>query len=210
VAIRDSAAFETSGVVNVPVSLSAASNVPVTVRATTIAGTARAGRDFVPVDTTITFPVGTTATRLTVSLVDDSSVEPVETFSVALSEPGEAGLGRDTARIRITSDERDRRAPVLSRVRVSPKKFRAARGGKVRYRLSERASVLLMFQVKRRGRWEPFVARRLSGHPGMNSLRVRRRIAGRLLRPGRYRVSLRASDIARNQSKRVRRSFRVK
>jgi uncharacterized delta-60 repeat protein len=210
VAIRDAAAFETSGIVNVPVSLSAASNVPVTVRVTTIAGTARAGRDFVPVDTTLTFPVGTTAARATVSLVDDSAVEPVETFLVALSEPTEAGLGRDTATIRITSNERDRRAPVLSRVKVRPKAFRAARGGKVKYRLSERASVLLQFKVKRRGRWQPFVARRLSGRLGANALRLGRRIAGRRLRAGRYRVVLRASDIARNQSKRVRRGFTVR
>jgi uncharacterized delta-60 repeat protein len=210
VAIRDAAAFETSGLVNVPVNLTAASNVPVTVRVTTIAGTARAGRDFVPVDTTLTFPVGTTAARATVTLVDDSTVEPVETFVVALSEPGEAGLGRDAATIRISSNERDRRAPVLSRVRVRPKTFRAARGGRVSYRLSERASVLLAFQVKRRGRWQPFVARRLSGRAGANALRMRRRIAGRRLRAGRYRVVLRASDIARNQSKRVRRTFTVR
>jgi hypothetical protein len=197
-------------VVNVPVNLTAASNVPVTVRVTTIAGTARAGRDFVPVDTTLTFPVGTTAARATVTLVDDSTLEPVETFVVALSEPGEAALGRDAATVRISSNERDRRAPVLSRVRVSPKTFRSARGGRVSYRLSERASVLLTFHVKRRGRWQPFVARRLSGRAGANALRLRRRIAGRRLRAGRYRVVLRASDIARNQSKRVRRTFTVR
>jgi uncharacterized delta-60 repeat protein len=210
VAIRDAAAFETSTNANIPLSLSAASSVPVSVRLTTFAGTARPDRDFTPVDTTVTFPAGTTTLRVPVPLIDDRTVEPVETFTVGLSEPTEAGLGRDVGLVRISSNERDRRAPVLTRVRVRPKIFRVARGARVSYRLSERASVLLSFRVKRRGRWEPFVGRRLIGRAGSNALALHRRIAGRRLRPGRYRVDLRATDGARNHSKRVRRTFTVR
>jgi hypothetical protein len=77
--------------------------------------------------------------------------------------------------------------PVISDLRVSPRRFRAR--ANLRWRLS-RASRRTSVSVQRlaRGRWREL--RRLAGpgHAGENSLRV----DGRRLRPGRYRFVLRA------------------
>jgi hypothetical protein len=50
----------------------------------------------------------------------------------------------------------------------------------------------------------------VTGRPGANELKVGKRIAGRRLLPGLYRVQVRATDAAGNDSRRVRATFRVK
>jgi hypothetical protein len=54
---------------------------------TTVNGTATAGSDFTPQTGTLVFAVGETSKTITISLADDTVVEPSESFSVALSSP---------------------------------------------------------------------------------------------------------------------------
>jgi RHS repeat-associated protein len=57
----------------------------VRVRADTVGGTAVEGADFRPVHEVLTFPPGVTSLQVVVDLLDDSSWEPDETFSLVLS-----------------------------------------------------------------------------------------------------------------------------
>jgi hypothetical protein len=72
---------------NVPVTLSKAATSTVTVVATTVAGSATAGSDFISVSQTLTFAAGVTTVYLPVQIVGDTTAEPTETFSVVLSSP---------------------------------------------------------------------------------------------------------------------------
>ena len=69
------------------VTLSAASDVPVTVSYTTAPGSATAGSDFTPVSGTLTFAPGETTKTVLVQTVDDTIAEPTETFTLNLSNP---------------------------------------------------------------------------------------------------------------------------
>src|SRR5215211_4971157 len=89
-------------------------------------------------------------------------------------------------------------APVVSKL-----KLKARRGTeKGAFRLSERASVKVTVQRKvKRGRRTRLVAARtlkLPGKPGANSFKLKR------LKPGSYRVTLKATDVSGNRSKAVR------
>lgn len=116
-------------------------------------------------------------------------------------------------------------APILSGLRVRPRRLRAAlrggsvtarRGARVRYRLSERASV--RFTLRRRtltqrgcprgsrtrpcARYRPVggaVVHR--GRPGANAFRLSGRLRGRRLRQGRYLLVARATDPAGSVSR---------
>jgi hypothetical protein len=81
----------------------------------------------------------------------------------------------------------------------------AARHGRIVYRLSESAKVEI--RIARRGHAGHVTLRR-SGHAGRNRLRFSTKVGGRHLRPGSYRVSVRA--LANGKSSRERRAaFRV-
>ena len=115
----------------------------------------------------------------------------------------------------------DATPPLISRLRLSRRRFRALRSGpaisvrrgaRVRYRLSEKATVRVRFQ--RRNRNGRFVTIRRSrthrGRAGANSFRLSGRLAGKALAPGTYRLRLVATDGARNAGvARVTRTFRV-
>jgi plastocyanin len=90
----------------------------------------------------------------------------------------------------------DEQRPSLTRVRIS----RVARGARVRFRLSEPARVTIRFK---RGR-KTVKTRRVDARKGTRTVTVRG------LRAGRYRVEVRARDLAGNQSrlKRARLSVR--
>jgi hypothetical protein len=75
-------------------------------RLATRAGTATAGADYKPTTTTVRFGAGDTGPRLVdIPLREDAAVEPAETFTVALSQPRCAGLGRRTAAVTIDDDD---------------------------------------------------------------------------------------------------------
>jgi hypothetical protein len=101
--------------------------------------------------------------------------------------------------------------PVLSSVSLSTRAFRVARGTRVRFHLSEAATV--RFEIRRRSdgrRVGSFVRRAIAGR---NSVRLagRLRLRGRIvpLAPGRYRLALVATDAAGNRSAARRVRFRV-
>jgi Tol biopolymer transport system component len=106
---------------------------------------------------------------------------------------------------------RDTVAPVLSRVRLSRRRFRAVRGTLLRLRSSEAATLTIrVSRVGRRGRTRRVgtLSRRIAA--GAVRVRIGRRIGRRAtLRPGRYRLRVVASDAAGNRSRAVVRRFVV-
>ncbi|NLT06987.1 MAG: hypothetical protein GXY03_11850, partial [Solirubrobacterales bacterium] len=146
---------------------------------------------------------------------------------------GQARVGRAQLTVR------DRQPPRLTGVRVKPRKLRPAtrrkprRGATVSYDLSEAASVVAAVQRctrlartkrrggkrragKARGRPAPCVRYRTlrgrlraDGAAGANRLRFNGRLRRRPLRPGRYRLTLVATDAAGNRGKPARAAFLV-
>ncbi|MGZ4388225.1 MAG: Calx-beta domain-containing protein, partial [Gaiellaceae bacterium] len=92
--------------VNVPVTLSAAATSTVTVVATTVAGSALAGGDFISTSATLTFAAGTTVAYVAVQIVGDTVAEPTETFSVVLSSPsGGVTIAKSTGVVTIIDND---------------------------------------------------------------------------------------------------------
>jgi ELWxxDGT repeat protein len=96
----------------VPVTLSAASPVPVTVHYATVDGTARAGEDYVASAGTLTFAPDQTRQYVRVPIVSDRVLEKRETFSVLLSEPTVVPLARGRAVVTIFDRPQPRRCSV--------------------------------------------------------------------------------------------------
>jgi predicted outer membrane repeat protein len=105
-------------------------------------------------------------------------------------------------------------APVLARLKLKPRGFRArSRGARFSYALSEAATVKVVVErAVRHGRRTRF-ARTASlswpGKAGVNSARLGARAGRRWLAPGSYRATFVASDGAGNASAPKRISFRV-
>ena len=128
--------------------------------------------------------------------------------------PGSPGAGR-------RARARDRKRPVLRRLSLRPAAFRAARSGsplapsgrgaRLRYTLSERATVTITVRrVVRRGRPVRVPGRiRLGSVGGAQALRLSGRLGGSSLRPGRYQLVLTAVDAAGNASKASSVDFRI-
>ena len=100
---------ETSGTVNLTVTRTGGVDGVVTVDYQTADGTAVAGSDYVAAaSTTITFASGDAASQtISVALIDDSTVEFVERFTVGLSNPTGGALGTaTTATVTVTDYDR--------------------------------------------------------------------------------------------------------
>ena len=69
------------------VSLSDSPLSTVTVNYSTAPATATAGVDYLPISGTLSFPVGVTTKKLTVTVIGDNKREANETFYVNLSNP---------------------------------------------------------------------------------------------------------------------------
>jgi len=69
---------------------------PVSVELATENGSATSGRDFVAVDTRVTFPAGVTLVQAQVRILDDAEPEPTENLFVSISRPsaGQIAVGR--------------------------------------------------------------------------------------------------------------------
>lgn len=96
-------------------------------------------------------------------------------------------------------------APVLSVLRINPKKFKAGRGARVSYRLSSAARVT--FTVKRgRKRVGSFTR---AGKAGANSFKFKGKVKRRTLKPGSYKMSARAKSANGLLSETVVASFKI-
>ena len=84
---------ESAGSVRLKVRLDEASGYTVKVDYKTVDGSAKAGSDYTSASGTLTFSPGQTEKPLSITLKDDSTVEPNETFEVRLSSPSKATLG---------------------------------------------------------------------------------------------------------------------
>jgi autotransporter-associated beta strand protein len=87
------------------VSLSKASDKPVTVKFATKNGTAKAPKDFKAIKGTLTFKPGQTRLLVKVRIVNDRKKEKTERFSLKLSGPAGATLARGTATGTIRDDD---------------------------------------------------------------------------------------------------------
>jgi Tol biopolymer transport system component len=107
----------------------------------------------------------------------------------------------------------DRIAPLLTRVRLERKRFRRARGTRLRFRSSEAGTLRVVVQsVRRHGgrvraRRIGTLQRQIAAGPGRVALRGR--IGRRALRLGKYRLRVSATDAAGNRSRTVTRRFTV-
>jgi hypothetical protein len=90
---------------SVTLTLSRATGVPVTVSYATGGGTATAGADYAAANGVVTFPPGSLAAAVSLSIVADVLDEPTETFQVTLSSPNGATLGDGQATVTITDDD---------------------------------------------------------------------------------------------------------
>jgi hypothetical protein len=117
--------------------------------------------------------------------------------------------------------------PSLTTVTISPSAFRAERSGtptrratnrrprrgsRVAWRLSERAKVTFTVIRPRTGKTRARTLGRftIAGKAGANRFVFRGRVGGKTLRPGRYRLTVRAADTAGNKSALVGKPFTVK
>ncbi len=106
VSVSDAEAYEDGRYVHFEVSLSQPSSEQVTVEVATSSGTARSGADFRAEFRTVTFPADSTDPQsVLVSLRNDRTREPDETFTVTLSNPVGATLGDATATGTIRNDD---------------------------------------------------------------------------------------------------------
>ncbi|MEY3001076.1 MAG: hypothetical protein RL648_1290, partial [Verrucomicrobiota bacterium] len=97
---------EGDGAVTVAVTLSVASTVSVSVYASTQDGTATAGQDYSAlVNQLVTFSAGQTSQTVTVSITNDTDVEPGETFMVILSDSVGASIIDNEGTITIIDDD---------------------------------------------------------------------------------------------------------
>jgi Bacterial Ig domain/Cellulose binding domain/Calx-beta domain len=98
--IGDASGSEGNGTTTImafSVSLSTAATSPVTVQYSAANGTAVAGADYQATSGTLTFPPGVTQKTITVSVLDDTLVDPNESFVVTLANPLGATLARPQA-----------------------------------------------------------------------------------------------------------------
>src|SRR5262249_45884383 len=87
------------------VSLNAASTQTVTVNYPTAGGRATAGTDFQSLSGTLSFAPGQTSKTVTVYAIGDTLIEPNETFTLNLSAPTNASIGRGTGTGTIIDDD---------------------------------------------------------------------------------------------------------
>ncbi len=77
--------------------LDATTSGTLTVDYTTADGTAVTGRDYVATSGTLSFPAGTTARSVMVTVLPDVGAEPDETFTLELSDPVGASVATTSA-----------------------------------------------------------------------------------------------------------------
>lgn len=164
-------------------------------------------------------PIGTRRIRVTLrasARAGAASSALADNVKLTLDAPPTGG---STAGGQAGGGTADGIAPALGRVTLAPAKFAVARGGTavsaarrgtaVRYSLSEPATVTLRIERLVKGKRRTAGALRRTGAAGANRVRFSGRIGRRALRPGRYRLTVRATDAAGNRSAARSATFRV-
>ncbi|HEX6097828.1 MAG TPA: Calx-beta domain-containing protein [Thermoanaerobaculia bacterium] len=101
-----------TSVVTFTVTLTPASELPVTVTAAAVPGTATTPSDFTAAPAVLTFAPGQTTRTYSVTINGDTTPEPDETFTVQLSAPGGAVIADGEGTGTITNDDAPAAAPV--------------------------------------------------------------------------------------------------
>ena len=105
VSVQDNNAPESLFTASLILTLDRPSSKPVTVTVSTGGGTATPGADYQAFEATLTFPPLTTSLGAFVPLINDTAIEPAETFDVTLSGPVNATIGDGTGTITINDDD---------------------------------------------------------------------------------------------------------
>ncbi len=87
------------------ISLSQKSTKTVSVKYTTVSGTAKADDDFGAISATAIFKAGETKKVISIPVFQDDTIEKVEDFSLQLSNPKEATLNVNSAKVTISDGE---------------------------------------------------------------------------------------------------------
>jgi len=103
----------------------------------------------------------------------------------------------------------DRVAPVLSRPRLSRRRFRVGRGTVFAFTLSEASTATLRIDRRRKGRYRRAGSFKRKLRKGRARVRFSGRLRGRRLKPGVYRLSIIPKDGAGNVGKPRRLFFRI-
>jgi chitinase len=95
-----------NAVVRIPITLTQPADAPVTVLVNSANGSASKGSDYTRlVDKLVTIPTGATGADVSVTIKGDMTVEPDETFTLTLSDPTGATIGRATGTNVILDDD---------------------------------------------------------------------------------------------------------
>lgn len=106
--VDDASVVEGTGpptVARLSVRLSRTSPLPVTLPFATVAGTAQAGEDFLPVRDVLVIPPGDLSAEIRIPLVADATPEANESLTLALDPPTHATLSRTSARLTLIDDD---------------------------------------------------------------------------------------------------------
>ena len=102
--IWDVAVGEGDGSVTLTMTADIAPVVDVTVDFATADGTATAPDDYAATSGAVTIPAGSPSVTIDIPIIDDSEIDPGETFTVALSNPANAAIGDGEAVVTIVDD----------------------------------------------------------------------------------------------------------
>ena len=127
-----------------------------------------------------------------------------DTLTFAGTNPGGTGEARQVT----ISVGRDTVAPKISALRVTPRRLK--KKASVRLGFSEPSRVRVKVQLKKRGRFRTVGTLQSKTLANKASLKLKRKLGKRRLRPGRYRVRAVATDAAGNRSKTRNAGFRVR
>jgi len=101
-------------IARIRVTLSPASSSTASVRLTTNSGSATPGSDFVGLNEVLTFAPGQTVKEADITILDNSAVEPEESFTVRLTDANGAEIESPTALVTIKDDDVAPALPTLS------------------------------------------------------------------------------------------------
>jgi hypothetical protein len=113
ISIADAVVGENAGVVSVTVSLSTPSRSPVSVGFFAAGGGSASGGDYILHNGTITFAPGERRKSVRVQILNDRSIEPLETLFIDLQAPVNATFARPSGAVSIVDDDRIARTPRL-------------------------------------------------------------------------------------------------